>query len=55
MRKVHQWYPFKGGHQIVPRSIHQRPEDKPLISGDATWALIRRPLRILKKGNGGEP
>lgn len=42
MHKVRQWYPSKGSHQILYRGPYVKgPENKPMISGDTAWGLIR--------------
>jgi hypothetical protein len=42
MHKVRQWYPSRGSHQILYRGPYVKgPADKPLITGDTAWGLIR--------------
>lgn len=42
MHKVNQWYPSQQRHKVIYRGPYLKgPADKPLIGGEAVWALVR--------------
>ncbi len=42
MHKVYQWYPSLQRHKLIYRGRYIKgPADKPLIGGEASWALVR--------------